>query len=481
MNLVEDLHNTHKLEYIGGHQYLVPKVSTACRQSSIKYLTYKSDGHTYGETVIQTLPAVNFIADPSLNRYMCISDQCVAQSDGLYTKKANCEKVCGKTAQLTTAQNLYINGYYGNEGHCQSTIKYLSDTPDAFNIITLTFIQFDTDGYLEFVIQGADLGDTQDAPYGKATAQPWCHTDAKPLADRYERLYNDIQKWKQPRQDKWNRPRYVLVSLGGSVGSNNWPPAHLKKPKYRPTDVQISNMIIKFIETYELDGLDIDLEKVDDDTIKPIMQTIKDMKALSPAWTHNNKYIITCAPEADANSVGVYKDIILASDYVGLQCYNNEPSQLGPGSPNFWPKFNCTWGNWDGGSRWDSGGTQAVSRDTECVGGVLGKEDTTTWNAVTWSMNKQWKIDMAEDKASSSLPYGFLVPANQHAADSHNIWDFNKVVKTLKQLYDSGKLLNIRYIGTWAIECDFDPTPNSDNQFSTAMEHFLEYMQNNRQ
>ena len=61
MNLVEDLHNTHKLEYIGGHQYLVPKVSTACRQSSIKYLTYKSDGHTYGETVIQTLPAVNFI------------------------------------------------------------------------------------------------------------------------------------------------------------------------------------------------------------------------------------------------------------------------------------------------------------------------------------------------------------------------------------------------------------------------------------
>lgn len=332
-------------------------------------------------------------------------------------------------------------------------------TPPAFNIITLTFIQFDTDGNLEFQIQGPS--------YQKATQMPWCtKTDVK-APTKYEKLYSDIKEWKKIL-DPWSRPKFVLVSLGGSAGStpDRWPPKNT-------SSTQIANMIMNFIKTYQLDGIDIDIEGIA--SLSYIKTTIQYMRQAKPQWTPNKKYIITCAPEAAKGPMIRHKDIIPLCDYVGLQCYNQPPNALDVS----WVLFNSEYDDFT----WDSMGTKEILHPgSGYPDWSPPKADTTMWNAAIWGTNQQWEKDKAEaeaeGKATTTTPYGILVPASKHAAKQNNKYNFTKVADALIDLYKR-KLLNIRYIGTWAIECDLYPTP-ATNSFSDAMREFLEYMLNHK-
>ena len=179
-----------------------------------------------------------------------------------------------------------------------------SGIPEAYNIITLTFLEFDTKGQLCFIIQGPYASASSQSSNDGTSITPWCDVsgniqvnpqDISPLKD-------DIAKWRKI-EDPWGRPKFVLVSIGGQNGSANWPPTGVM-----PED--ISTQIKKFVTTYDLDGIDIDLENTQNSDLLTsrdlLIPTINDLRSQK-----NRKYIITCAPQASTGEIEEYRSKII--------------------------------------------------------------------------------------------------------------------------------------------------------------------------
>lgn len=188
-------------------------------------------------------------------------------------------------------QKIDIIGYYGNSGNALSSIPLITDIPDEYNILIITFASFPSiDSPIEFDIQG---------PYAGKYVFP----------NKPDQLIADIDLWKK-RPDPYDRSRKALVSIGGENGAF---------PSEGDTKV-IKDELIKFIAAYNLDGLDIDLEGSAVQSASLLIDVIEDLR--------KDGYLVTAAPEAAQTPLNAYKSIIPLLDWVHPQFYNNGPNAV---------------------------------------------------------------------------------------------------------------------------------------------------------
>jgi len=202
-------------------------------------------------------------------------------------------------AGLVTGVSAAINviGYYGNSGNAISYIPTFDKIDPSYNIVIITFGNFDGKGNINFLLSG---------PYEKNLPQ----------------LAKDIATWKQVA-DKYGRKKYVLVSIGGQNG--NWP-AGLSAS-------QIESGLNSFFKTYNVDGFDIDLEQ----------NAISGASSLGPVIQKmvSAGKIVTAAPEAALGPLKAYQGILKHLSWVHPQFYNNGPNSVAAPflpSPALWPK-----------------------------------------------------------------------------------------------------------------------------------------------
>merc|ERR1712130_172167 len=267
-----------------------------------------------------------------------------------------------------------VIGYYGNSGNAVSYIPTFSKIDPSYNVVIITFANFNNKGNVSFDVQG---------PYEKKSPQ----------------MAKDILAWKQV-PDKYNRNKYVLVSIGGQNG--NWPAG------LEPTLIEAG--LHAFMKTYHLDGFDIDLESSAISGASSLRSVIQNMVSLGK--------IVTAAPEAALGPLKAYQGILKYLSWVHPQFYNNGPNAVADPflpSPALWPR------------PWLVSDWQDEKNNTAFWAGVLGAIGT----------------------ASSCTPgqLGMLVPASRSAAGSYNNWNFDKLKREIMWA-------KISHVGTWAIAYD---------------------------
>ena len=189
-----------------------------------------------------------------------------------------------------------IIGYYGNSGNALESIPLLTDIPCYYNIVILTFANFDDAGSIDFQIQG---------PYRGAL----------------EMLKADILTWKRG-VDPYGRARRILFSIGGQDG--HWPTGL--------TAAQVNTEINRFLDEYALDGVDIDLEGSAVESASVLMETIMSLRARG--------MMVTAAPEAAQGPLMAYASILPLIDWVHPQFYNNGPNAV---TTPFTPALSGDW------------------------------------------------------------------------------------------------------------------------------------------
>jgi len=192
----------------------------------------------------------------------------------------------------TPYQKIDVIGYYGNSGNALGSIPRITDIPCYYNVIIITFANFNTAGLLEFEIQG-------------------------PYENNLQQMKDDIREWKKG-VDPYGRKRLALFSIGGQNG--RWPG--------KLSEEQVEREIVGFIAEYELDGFDVDLEG----------SAVAEADTLGPCITYlmNNGYTVTAAPEAAQQPLDNYKGILPQISWVHPQFYNNGPNAVTtPWTPAF--------------------------------------------------------------------------------------------------------------------------------------------------
>jgi chitinase len=180
------------------------------------------------------------------------------------------------------ASKVDVVGYYGNSGNAVPYIPLFRNINANYNIVIITFANFDRNGALTLDIQG-------------------------PYAKNFTGLASDIQAWKAG-SDKYGRRRAVLVSIGGQNG--NWPGGL--------TPAQIQTGLTNFINQFHLDGFDIDLEA-------GAIGGASTMLSVIQSFVSSGK-IVTAAPEASQGPLNAYQKILSALTWVHPQFYNNPPN-----------------------------------------------------------------------------------------------------------------------------------------------------------
>jgi len=284
----------------------------------------------------------------------------------------NCLLVfAGLVFRVSAAIN--VIGYYGNSGNAVSYIPTFEKIDPSYNIVIITFANFNTRGNITFDIQG-------------------------PYQNNLPQMAKDISAWKQ-RVDKYGRTKYVLVSIGGQNG--NWPDGL--------SAGQIEAGLNSFMETYNLDGFDIDIESNIASGTKSMIPVIQSMVTTGK--------IVTAAPEADVSTLKAYQNILHGLSWVHPQFYDNGPNAIAAPflpSPILWPK------------PWEVTDWQDE------------KNNTAFWSGVLEAIGTVCTLQQSQ--------LGMLVPAT-HSGPSYNNWDFDK----LKQELIWAK---VRHVGTWAIAYD---------------------------
>jgi len=198
---------------------------------------------------------------------------------------------------FSVSATINVIGYYGNSGNDISYIPTFAKIDPSYNVVIITFANFDGQGNVGFDIQG---------PYEKNL----------PL------MAKDIAAWKQV-PDQHHRHKYVLVSIGGQNG--NWPSG------LSPSKI-VAGLNV-FMKTYNLDGFDIDLES----------NAISGASSLGPiiqSMVSAGK-IVTAAPEASLGPLKAYQGILKYLSWVHPQFYNNPPNSVAAPflpDPAIWPK-----------------------------------------------------------------------------------------------------------------------------------------------
>jgi len=267
-----------------------------------------------------------------------------------------------------------IIGYYGNSGNAVSAIPRLLDVDANYNVIILTFADVDSQGNFDLIIQGPYDGD-------------------------FDGLAADVAKWKA-KADPWGRRKAALVSIGGQNGS--WPAG--------VSASRIEAGLNKFLNRFNLDGLDIDLEG----------QAVLSAKSLVPviqSLTSSGK-LVTAAPEASQYPLNAYKDMLKHLSWVHPQFYNNGPNGV---TVPFVPSAD----------RWP---TPWTVRDWQEESG-----SESFWAGVLGAIGKSCGLPKSKQ--------GMLFPANSSAAGSYNRWDIDRLAR---QVHNAG----VTHVGTWAIAYD---------------------------
>jgi len=274
-------------------------------------------------------------------------------------------------------------------------IPLITDVPCYYNVIIITFANFNDAGHIVFEIQG-------------------------PYENDLTSMKADIKTWKQGT-DPYGRQRLALFSMGGQNGI--WPEGL--------SEQQVRDEIVSFIEEYDLDGFDVDLEGAAVAEAHTLTATIEYLVA--------EHYTVTAAPEAAQGPLNAYQGILPKIDWVHPQFYNNGPNAV---TTPWTPPFTC----WQSPPRdW-----QDISPDCYTV-----PADTPWWVAVMDQTATH--LGMAKDAR------GMLMPATTQAAGNNNDWDI-PLLKT--QMISSG----IKHVGTWAIAYD-----NKNNyEFAKSMASIMD-------
>eukprot|EP01062_Namystynia_karyoxenos_P030869 TRINITY_DN22968_c0_g1_i1.p1 TRINITY_DN22968_c0_g1~~TRINITY_DN22968_c0_g1_i1.p1 ORF type:complete len:417 (+),score=126.91 TRINITY_DN22968_c0_g1_i1:93-1253(+) len=267
---------------------------------------------------------------------------------------------------------LDVIGYYGNSGNAVSSIPKFSGIHEDYNVVIITFASVDSAGAFSIDIQG-------------------------PYDGNLPAMAADIADWKKGK-DKYGRRRLVLVSVGGQNGQ--WPSG-------LPADTILAGLN-KFMTTYNLDGLDIDLEGGAVSSAKSLIPVVQSL-------TKAGK-VVTAAPEAAQSPLGGYVDLLQHLTWVHPQFYNNGPNGVtDPYVPPGWPQ------------PWTVSDWQAERGGQSFWAGVLGA--------------------IAKHDGLSQQQQGMLIPATRAAAGSYNNWDIAKLASEVKAA-------GIGHVGCWAIAYD---------------------------
>lgn len=276
-----------------------------------------------------------------------------------------------------------VIGYHGNSGNAVSKIPLLTDVPCYYNILILTFANFDKNSNkLTFEMQGPYENDTNLSQYKK-----------------------DIKSWKS-KTDPFGRQRKVLFSIGGQNG--HWPESLSAS--------QVESEIMGFLQEYDLDGLDVDLEGSSVASANTLIDVIKKLR--------KQGYLVTGAPEAAQTPLNAYASIIPLLDWVHPQFYNNPPNAV---TVPYEPKFN------------GSGFTPPPSKWYEPTPKDYDYEGQPYWLAVLETTSTHFGLQDSQK--------GMLIPTTPKAAGTQNDWD----IDTLKAQIEQSK---VRRVGTWAIAYD---------------------------
>lgn len=271
-------------------------------------------------------------------------------------------------------KSLDIIGYYGNSGNALSSIPRLSDVHPNYNVIILTFASIDKGGNFALEIQG---------PYEKDLAT----------------LASDIRAWKTLK-DPFGRRKLAMVSIGGQNG--RWPSG--------VSASAIEAGLNSFMQEFDLDGLDVDLEGSAVSAATSLVPVIQSL-------TSKGK-VVTAAPEAAQGPLSAYKDILKYLSWVHPQFYNNGPNAVGePFVPDAsrWP------------APWTVADWQAESQGEAFWAGVLGA--------------------IGDASGVPQTKQGMLIPATTAAASNNNDWDIDKLMSQVARA-------RVSHVGTWAIAYD---------------------------
>jgi len=236
------------------------------------------------------------------------------------------------------------------------SIPRITDVPCYYNVIILTFANFNSAGTFEWEIQG-------------------------PYVNNLQQMKDDIKEWKQG-VDPYGRKRLALFSIGGQNG--RWPGGLSSE--------QVQREIVRFIAEYGLDGFDVDLEG----------SAVSAADTLGPAITYlmNNGYTVTAAPEAAQHPLDHYKGILPQISWVHPQFYNNAPNAVTtPWIPGDW----CNPRDWQN----SCGGTPAWVGVLQQITGHLGMDASTQGMLIPTtrsaaSNNNNWDIGLLKRQVEAS-------------------------------------------------------------------------------
>ena len=220
-------------------------------------------------------------------------------------------------------KDLNIGAYWGSAGNANEYIPKITEIDDRFNILILSFLNFqdDDDGSLIYCNNCNGVTTGNPCTGGRAVTE----ADALiPCAKHYEfnnqpftdadsliinkQFYDDIKDFKN-KPDPYGRDRMVLVSMGGALGM--------------PFPGSNITAIKAFLDGYNLDGLDINLEGTGFGTKRQI-EYMKN--ALQLLKTDPKNYKISAAPEAVSGILDpYYLGILPYLDWIWPQFYNDPP------------------------------------------------------------------------------------------------------------------------------------------------------------
>jgi len=312
-----------------------------------------------------------------------------------------------------------VFGYFGNSEAAAGPGENGFDTfPDIYNIIVLTFVEFDKNAKFSLVIQGKYAS----WEGGKVS------------------LITDATAW-LAKPDPFGREKHIFISIGGATFQPGTfvenDPARVIPPTATasyPTYAQIYNGIISLTQEYGgiFTGVDLDFEGESRKAFRSLTAIWSNvLRMLRGTSSQGFTYKISCAPEADDRSLDDYLPYINYYDYFMVQFYNNGPSQLTS-------KYNVDWS--DVTSNLEEWKNQDDAWQHQC-----NLQPVRAWEYA--SMKIQETIQKLFTSRERDLVFTPLVPASTQAAELFNCWDYTQFCNGLVES-------NGGALGTWCIEQD---------------------------
>ena len=311
-----------------------------------------------------------------------------------------------------------VFGYFGNSEAASGPGQGGFDTfPDIYNIIVLTFVEFDKNAKFSLVIQGKYASWNE----GKAS------------------LIRDANIW-LAKPDPFGRQKHIFMSIGGATFQpgtfvENDPAREIPPTATAnyPTYSQIYNGITALNQEYGgiFTGVDLDLEGKSRETFRQLTpvwtNVIQMLKGKSP---QGFTFKISCAPEADDRSLDDYLPYMHLFDYVMIQFYNNGPSQLTS-------KYNVEWSD-------VTSDLEQWKNSEDAWQHVCNLQPVRAWEYALMRLDQKIQQLPAKTQPIQLIP---LVPASTQAAELFNCWDYTQLCNGLIELGGGG-------LGTWCIEQD---------------------------